>query len=187
MDSDYLLKFAYKMAFNDATMRRAFEKNEDNDKTFTERKRRAFDISKPIVKDYIDNIFLDNRSCKPLDVIVHVAYINDNQHTGFSFGNSQKLVNMTAKYMFLSTYGDSAGHLRKKFEACHCPMDGIMLGRLSEMGIKFGTNISWSKLKLDNNNAPKEYTWYQNSINELCSNVYKNYIPLELDYLLFDE
>ena len=43
---------------------------------------------------------------------------------GFTFGNAQKLVNMTAKYMFLRAYGDNGE--RSKFEGCDCPMDGVM-------------------------------------------------------------
>ena len=48
----------------------------------------------------------------------------------FSFGNAQKLINMTIKHIYLHTYTiDSLGFpsIRERFRYCHCPMDSIML------------------------------------------------------------
>ncbi len=50
---------------------------------------------------HIDDIFAN----KHPDPIIPIKMIAKEFSTnGFSFGNAQKLVNMTAKYLFLSTY-----------------------------------------------------------------------------------
>ena len=40
--------------------------------------------------------------------------------SSFGFGNAQKLINMTAKYIALGIYMDDC---REDFQYCHCPME----------------------------------------------------------------
>ncbi len=47
--------------------------------------------------------------------------------SSFGFGNAQKLINMTAKYIALGFYMDDC---RENFQYCHCPMDGIMVEKV---------------------------------------------------------
>ena len=44
---------------------------------------------------------------------------------GFSFGNIQKLINMTAKNIYISCFCNS--ELRDRFKKAHCPMDKRMI------------------------------------------------------------
>ena len=46
----------------------------------------------------------------------------------FSYGNAQKLVNMTAKYIYIATYFND--DYKDKFEKCHCPMDSLIVESL---------------------------------------------------------
>lgn len=54
-----------------------------------------------------------------------VGYGDDD--SSFGFGNAQKLINMTAKYIALGFYMDDC---RENFQYCHCPMDGIMVEKV---------------------------------------------------------
>ncbi len=150
--NDKIFDFAYSMAFRDATMRNAFpmfdseKKRENGTNVFRDRKRKIKDYSKGIVRDYIDEILADKEP-DPLNTIKKLCN-GENKKQGFSFGNAQKLVNMTAKYMFLSAYGDS--QQRKKFKNCHCPMDGVMMERLKDNCEEYkleweGFKKSWSQ------------------------------------------
>ena len=50
--------------------------------------------------------------------------------SSFGFGNAQKLINMTAKYIALGIYMDDC---REDFQYCHCPMDGIMVDKVAKL------------------------------------------------------
>lgn len=188
---DKLFEFAYKMAFLDATMRNAFQKWEDeSEESFHERKKVIRMKSMPIVRDYIDDIFNGKvvSSESVCDVIISLC---DNRE-GFTFGNAQKLANMTAKYMYLSAYIND--NMRGLFQHCHCPMDGVMLRRLKKElpCIECNTELSWSKLKYVEGKIPEEYLQFQENIKELAKKAEledkaKNIIPIEVDYLYWED
>lgn len=50
--------------------------------------------------------------------------------SSFGFGNAQKLINMTANYIALGIYMDDC---REDFQYCHCPMDGIMVDKVTKL------------------------------------------------------
>ena len=107
--NDKIFDFIYREAFGDATRRttcasqsESFLKNEE---------------AKTIVHNYIDSI-LNNRKIKAVDVAQDVVRTIGGS---FTFGNAQKLVNMTAKYFYLLVYRDQG--LRFCFDQCDCPMD----------------------------------------------------------------
>lgn len=125
--------------------------------------------------------------------------------SSFGFGNAQKLINMTAKYMFISAYQDSGK--AKLFDQCHCPMDGIMVdkvtklaGRLvdeGEEGLRASLEnfaykcprahdwaakdeVRWSKLTLENR---KPYEGFQKVVRALAER--EGLSPLELDFCVW--
>ncbi|SEA56724.1 hypothetical protein SAMN05216349_11725 [Oribacterium sp. KHPX15] len=185
---DKTFDFAYIMAFRDATMRNAFPRHSDEkDNDFHTRKRRIKNHSKPIVKNYIDAIMKDDNQMVPFTVINRLCD-RDNTDQGFTFGNAQKLVNMTAKYMFLSAYGDT--EKRELFKNCHCPMDGVMMERLREKCEEYTLKlekfeIPWSRLKKDDEKSIKEYEKFQYYINQIAKQ--ENIYPIEVDFMFWDE
>ena len=125
--------------------------------------------------------------------------------SSFGFGNAQKFINMTAKYMFISAYQDS--NKAKLFDQCHCPMDGIMVdkvtklaGRLvdeGEEGLRASLEnfaykcprahdwaakdeVRWSKLTLENR---KPYEGFQKVVRALAER--EGLSPLELDFCVW--
>lgn len=123
---DCLFDFAYKMALRDAVLQKAYE---DEKKHLEENY-----AAKNIIKKYIKSIF-DNKQPEFKRISKEVEESFEEFHKGkqyaqFSFGNTQKLINMTAKYMFIATYNE--GKKRKLFDCCHCPVDRIMLKKVAE-------------------------------------------------------
>lgn len=101
-----------------------------------------------------------------------IASICDNEEK-FTFGNVQKLVNMTAKYMFLSAYENE--NKRVLFKHCHCPMDGIMIRAIRKKlpSIKCNTELSRSKINLVDGKVPEEYIQFQENIKRLAKMLFK--------------
>lgn len=182
-----LFDFTYEMAYRDATMRKAFPKGGDSDEAFRERKENSKVAAKQIVNKYINTIFDENSSrSNTIDTIVDVCKVTTKY--GFTFGNAQKLVNMTAKYMYLSIYGTEGverDKYREKFRYCHCPMDGVMIKNLADSLEKMHPEIdwnkvAWSKQTLDNHEA---YDAYQDSVNRLADMEKCN--ALEIDFYYY--
>lgn len=116
--NDYIFDFVYKMAMNDATMQKAYDESKDKLLECKE--------LKECVKNYIKSIFsseypeFNDTAEKALSIV--------KGYPSFTFGNVQKLINMTAKYFFISTYNDP--NKRVLFKECHCPMDKIMIEKI---------------------------------------------------------
>lgn len=182
MVDEKIFSFAYKMAFRDATMRKAFPRLDgENSDDFSKRKYDVMDIAKQPVQEYIKKIFAGAHP-NPLKTITTIC--ERTNQLNFSFGNAQKLVNMTAKYMFISTYGDEKK--RNLFSDCECPMDSVMIGILRKKCPKTSlkVNVSWSRLPWDKDNIPKEYKVFQDGIREMLE---EGKLPIEADYLYWDE
>lgn len=187
--NDKIFDFVYEMAFRDATMRKAFSKKEnEDDKAYGERKKNVKDIAKDKVSGYIQKIFDDNvgeKTC--IKTIFEVTEATE--EFGFTFGNAQKLVNMTAKYMYISAFGDE--DMRKKFRLCHCPMDRHMIetvinnaGNKSLSPLKKDT--PWSTMEIVDNQAPEEYLKFQEAVKNECKIDGKEIYPIEYDYYFFE-
>ena len=107
--------------------------------------------------------------------------------SSFGFGNAQKLINMTAKYIALGIYMDDC---REDFQYCHCPMDGIMVdkvaklaGRLvdeGEEGLRASLENFAYKLTLENR---KPYEGFQEVVRALAER--EGLSPLELDFCVW--
>lgn len=131
---DLIFNFAFDMALRDATLQKAYR---GTDKKIL----RENDEARRFVKEYIHDIFIECHPCfYDIEKKVEESYnrfIGDNKLVDsegkpaeFSFGNSQKLINMTAKYMYITAYTDDA--VRAKFQCCHCPMDSIMVEKVKK-------------------------------------------------------
>ena len=129
LDSN-IFNFAYEMALRDATLQGAYKGTD-------KKKLRENSGAKAIVEEYIKAIFDGKQPCfYKTEAEVEesfIAFIDDNKLTidkegtpaVFTFGNAQKLINMTAKYMYIAAYQND--DLREKFNCCHCPMDSVMV------------------------------------------------------------
>lgn len=185
-----IFEFVYKMAFQDAVQQKAYEG----------KKKDLYEIpeARDVVKKYVgyiiekehhvtqeehDRIFRDTalKLCK---------VINRND---FTFGNAQKLINMTAKYLYIICYADSA--FRDRFRYCHCPMDRVMLNIVwKKYREKYGVNArreklnegvtegnflkSWGKENWEDGRIPRRYINFQKAVQELAGELY----PIEYDY-----
>lgn len=140
------------------------------------------ELSKENVRKYINDIFAD-KGLKPNPVETIQSICNDEYD--FTFGNAQKLVNMTAKYMFISTFMDQDS--RWRFEDCDCPMDSIILGvvRRLKPDVSWKSDYSWSKMTSENGSVPEVYKEFQDVVKELAKK--ENLMPIEFDFMYWDE
>ena len=162
----------------------------DAENKFVDLKNEIRKKTKELVKNYL-KLILENESpleesdnCRyqcMMDIINGLKESNDKikktapEHKGFTFGNVQKLVNMSAKYLYIACYANP--EMRKRFNVCDCPMDSIMIkGVVSEAQRnnefeRLRKETSWSSLAItDGNNTeikkfidliPKEYVEFQ--------------------------
>jgi len=119
-----IFKFAYRAGLHDATAQRAYPCQKGEEIML----RQNEDAAK-IVKEYIDSIL----SGEPQNFFNVAKRVTDSFHTfeqshgmscSFSFGNAQKLINITAKFMYIVVY--TSPQLRERFNVCHCPLDRKM-------------------------------------------------------------
>lgn len=142
-----IFDFAYELAMRDATMRTAFtgttiyallgKRNPSTKCDATSEQKENASRAKNAVWRYIEGI-RTNEGYKDKDehdaVFLRTAKKVIDAFKGyrdgsssFTFGNAQKLINMTAKYIALGFYMDDC---RENFQYCHCPMDGIMVEKV---------------------------------------------------------
>ena len=184
-----IFDFYYELAFRDATMRKSFKRREEEKEDYTEfkeRKDRVKKAAKDIVKNYIC-LIMSGECGEDTTENTIIAVSKETSKDGFTFGNAQKLVNMTAKYFYLVCYNNKK--IRKNFRYCHCPMDSRMIHVAIDKYSNKGTlsvkrEMSWSMLELNDENeedvVPKEYQEFQQIIKEIgdSNQIYQ----LEVDY-----
>lgn len=125
--SEEVFEFLYRCAMVDAISM----------KSFKGKKKWVYNVqeAKKCVKVYVDKLFAQDsfKSQEEHDTLfLEIAHkicdaINQNKdrEDDFTFGNAQKLLNMTAKHCCIYTYMNPS--LWDIFKFCHCPMDGRML------------------------------------------------------------
>ena len=217
---DNIFDFIIEMAFNDTTMRNAFpnpfkeksgEAQKDERDAFNSLKDELKESIKQPIKDFFYKL-LSEEDLKDNDIFVWEciknvlekadevcnkhkwqAKIKGEKKLQFTFGHAQKVVNMSAKYLFISCYAEP--NLRDRFQFCHCPMDkymikGVLDGREKSESV-LTNSTAWSGLKLKKTNkkddieefikkaVPDEYIQFQGIVDELRG----EYIPLEYDYI----
>ena len=199
---DKIFDFAYELAFRDATMRKAYQLEESEEiepDAYKNAKAEIKGKAKAVVREYVDEVVDGN---KP-DFYECARKVNECvADPEFRFGNIQKLINMTIKYIYIGCY--IKPEIRSNFAGCHCPMDGIMLAKVvkaykelpnkNEDYLKYEvgegkysrdfSKISWSKIEFDeelkNEHSRKIYDNYQAMVKELAKE--KGIIPIEIDF-----
>lgn len=191
----YIFSFAYGAGLNDATAQKAYP---GESKKFLRKNHAAKDI----VKVYIDRI-LNGENPDFYDVAERLrdSFNKCEEKNGceilFSFGNAQKLINITVKFMYLAAYSNYAP-MRSRFQNCHCPLDRKMGARvkreickipeaelpkdireIKDRGSWKGFDGTWSKID------EKDYKDYQAVVRYLAAK--ENLIPLEYDFRYFDQ
>ena len=102
-----------------------------------------------------------------------------------SFGQAQKIVNMTFKYLYCLTDSDD---IRKRFDVCHMPLDSIMLEWLFRNVHYDGYPLvrkymgAWSNMSESEDNDKKKYSYcyYQKILKKYCEDEEK--CQLQLDF-----
>lgn len=201
---DAIFNFAYHEALNDATLQSAYIGNKASIENITE--------AKKAVKAYIDSI-INNNSVKEEDFYDVAKKVGKelkkkgivtvvdgcNPKSAFCFGNIQKLINMTVKYIFISCYSNI--DLRSKFINCHCPMDSKMLEKVWKRYKKLPQNeesllitckktrskslsgVYWSQIGFESTEDKKSidiYKNFQKMVKKLAEN--ENCLPVEYDF-----
>ena len=192
---DYIFDFAFNEALVDATRRTGAAGCKE--KVLNSEAKR-------IIKDYADAVLRGENPCFYGTATEVENSINEEK---FTFGNTQKLLNMTIKYMYIACYNDE--RLRKLYASCHCPMDRRMkekvikqykeetkgnkeLEAVLEYKCEDGTRskdwekVSWSKItKTLVSKYPEEnpYTRFQKMVLYLAKK--EGLSPLEYDFKEF--
>lgn len=192
----HIFAFAYGAGLNDATAQKAYP---GESKKFLRENHEAKDI----VRAYIDGILNGENP----DFYAVAERLRDSfnkwekqngcKKTLFSFGNAQKLINITVKFMYLAAYSNYAP-MRSRFQNCHCPLDRKMgahvkreirkipkaelpdsILEIMERGSWKGFDGTWSQI------SRKVYEDYQAVVRYLAAK--ENLIPLEYDFRYFDQ
>lgn len=181
-----IFDFVYELALRDAVMRTAYK----GDKSELRKCQKA----KIEVRKYANSIF-NEKSINYYDVAKNLCYEFNYGKSGepqFTFGNAQKLLNMTMKYLYITCYKND--ELREKFKNCHCPMDRIMIDKVKkefkncsrkekdEYIGKF-KDKPWSKLTSADEDIDA-YKQFQDTVKSLAAK--QKLFPLEYDYLLWN-
>lgn len=201
--SSKIFEFTYMCAMRDAILREAFK----GEKTWVENVTGA----KVMLRKYIDKVLnndfdsQDNHDKYLLEIANEICKaINEERPQNaiaiFSFGNAQKLINMTVKYVYASCYQNP--NLRVGFRYCHCPLDSIMLNKVwkwcedhyggsnrrreilgrSEDFLKpwgnEGTKNEFQPILIE---FPKRYSLFQKAVKDLIDQ--GDIYPIEFDYM----
>lgn len=198
--TEKVFDFLYGCAMRDAIGQKAFQGKKDWVGKLS--------APKPVLRAYIDKVLQNGFTSQQ----EHDAYflqmanklcnlINSSRPTEatgvFSFGNAQKLINMTAKHSYSLCYNNPG--LREGFRFCHCPVDGIILETVwQRYENRFGKEEQLQKLTADFRKPwgnegtengiqpeltafPQRYAAFQKAIYKLIGN--GDIYPVEFDYL----
>lgn len=177
MINDKIFGFIYGLALRDATIR--VTESGVKDKLLKNVK------IKELVKHYAEDII----EGKEPDFYKVAQNIESNKDgVKITFGNIQKLLNMTMKYLYIKYYDDA--DVRRYFRVCHAPLDGIMRDfvytkykDLFGKAPKYRKSMSWSTLELGNKDYIESYKQFQQAVRDIINESKLNMIPIELDYV----
>ncbi len=115
----------------------------------------------------------------------------------FTFGNAQKLLNMTFKHMYTMAYLND--EMKHNFDVCHCPVDSIMLDKVWRLVqevdnkkellatcVKAGEfKKSWSQEDFSTleKYEGSRYMIFQNAVRQLADA--KSCSPIEFDFFVW--
>ncbi len=159
---DKIFGFAYECAMGDAVQRNAYphhfkmEKQTDGKRKKVPKvgyenyvptpKNKLCDLHSPKekIKEFVDRILFGNpftdfddykNSFVTIANEVKELFKNKDGVEEFTFGNVQKLMNMTLKHIYICTYGNPA--FRDRFKYCHCPIDSQLATHLIQIELKY--------------------------------------------------
>ncbi len=132
-------------------------------------------------------------------IVEHINYIDQGE---FTFGNAQKLINMTVKYCYIKYFNGNLQEARDIFEYCHCPLDQQMLKKVWDKQssyLKQDTKgytktaflMSWGAEKVTTEERlPQRYLDYQDAVRRIIDEYKeepKPRNPIEYDYCMWNE
>lgn len=192
-----MVDFAYKCALDDAMQRGA---NQDGAKT-------AFadaDTIKELVEAFVADLFAGENP-QVLDYARRIA--REDKSKKLTFGHIQKVLNMTAKYMYFACYRKP--ELRTCFQASDCPMDRKMISRVRQEYKKWKQiaknkpipdvddkecpasgwgALAWSDIGFPGDKNSSSYSYYerfQKMVKEVAKS--KDMNPIEYDFWLWNQ
>lgn len=198
---DMIFRFVYTEVIKDAVMRNAY----DGKKVWMWDKENIEELAAPLM-DYIDTLMKgkfknqkqhDRKFCKVAKDLCDV-FNKKSEESNFTFGNAQKLINMTAKYFYIACFYDL--QKRESFRFCHCPVDTDMLALIwgekpffedrtavadcynKTAFTESWSNMNWVKNEAGEDKMPQRYIDYQKAVRNLVKG---QEIPLEVDYRLW--
>ena len=193
--NDDIFMFIYISAMRDAVSQKAYSGAKKPLEKLEE-----LDRLKDKLYELINNVLTNKYSCQDdydkdyLKTAIEICkIINQKESNGkFSFGNSQKLINMMLKYFYITSYADK--DKKELFKFCHCPMDGQILRKVwrkrksLSCNIKIGKydefNKGWGNEDFEDTNGKKDfskrYKIFQQAVRDLADK--ENMSPLEFDY-----
>ncbi len=172
--SDYCFRFAFGCALRDAVLMQAYPYS----------KPVVDDCSQiiPIVREFVNNVIAgvyhtqNDFDKHYYDVASKITDFN-NDFASFSFGNAQKLINMTFKYIYIGTYAYNLN--LQVFQFCHCPMDSKMLNHIwglrgvikIDLGKRSDFLASWGQENFDDYDEylQSRYMKFQYAVRKLAS------------------
>lgn len=198
---DKIFDFIYTIAMRDATLQKAYNligyKATKGAKKPNDYKKEVLlqnNVAKDIIREYIDNIISGNNPDfyfveKAVEDSFSAFIQGKTYLSPFTFGNCQKLINMTVKYFYIVTYSNPT--IRSHFNDCHCPMDNVMIKTvkselkkdnkpLKDFGVKNDDLKSWSKIV---NSNTSQYEAFQKIVCYLAQK--QGASPIEYDYLMW--
>lgn len=99
--------------------------------------------------------------------IYHDSYVSD-----YTYGNAQKLINMSLKYFLSSNFANIHNDV---WLVCHFPVDSIIQKEFKKESVCSPLSVPWSK-----NDDWNEFLTYQNQIRKYCR-LNSFYSPLILE------
>jgi len=191
-----VFSFIYGCAMHDAILQKAFK----GEKTWVGQVEPPKNILNKYICKVLNNEFSSqaNHDKSFLETANRICTeINNNKQQGietdiFSFGNAQKLINITVKHTYTFCYQTSS--LRDGFRFCHCPVDAIMLSKVwdlckgkIDLGKRQEFCKSWGSEGIMGNTQPQleefptRYALFQKAVRFLigCGDVF----PVEFDYV----
>lgn len=190
-----IFRFIYITAMRDAVIQKSYQGKkkwlEESDVLEILKDKVIIFINKVLDNEYLSQ---EDYDADFLNVAISICEIinkkaNNNE---FTFGNSQKLINIMLKYFYITSYGND--HLKENFKFCHCPMDQRLLEKVwddckslncdMDLGKHSDFTQSWGNEDFKCDNAkktfPKRYDLFQKAVHYIANK--KGINPLEYDY-----
>ena len=144
MDINEVIKEAVKRAYAPSIQNTAIKEGKYGSKKLKVPK----DKCVPIIEEALKNIMDVNNECdfekweEELAKKIRKIYKEDNHIVLYTYGNAQKWINMSIKYIFSA---DSVDFNKKIFEVCYLPIDrAIQNAATRDLGVR-PLNEAWSK------------------------------------------